>query len=51
MFDPVIDLIERKDRFLIAGHHLAATPCGAGSPWRRLLDVQAMRVREGMGEN
>ena len=24
---------------LLAGHHLAGTPCGAGSPWTRLLDV------------
>ena len=25
---------------LLAGHHLARTPCGDGSPWAKLLDVK-----------
>ncbi len=38
-----------KAEALIAGHHLAATPCGAGSPFARLLDHDGKILLVGTG--
>jgi phosphoesterase RecJ-like protein len=46
VFDPVIDLIERKDRFLITGHHLPDGDClGAQTALFHLLRSLGKDVR------
>jgi len=36
-----IAAIGRQARFLTENHYLAETPCGKGSPWMKLVDLQA----------